>query len=210
MTKMKTPIVMGLLAMILLASFAFAADYTSPYPYGGSSIYTDVGRSGPQRISNFDVRVQDYKVDYMSSLLPLEAVNQSFFTKYRQFYPRGSARIESRRSRYYPRAVVKVSTKDVEPSYKRNSVYETWLYDEETGYRLSLGIFKAAMGGVGVLDYKSNNYLDQYDYVVITEEPYPDPDPLPGEIVLIGPIQKTREYVRPFTTAQQDYGYEND
>jgi len=208
---MKTQILIGLLAMILLASFAFAAEYKSPYPYGGSSIYTDVGRSGPQRITNYDVRVQEYSIDYMSSMLPIEgADNETFFKKYYPFYPRGSARIESRRSRYYPRAVVKISTKDLEPSYKRNSVYEAWLYDADTGYRLSLGIFKAAMGGVGVLDYKSNNYLDQYDYVVITEEPYPDPDPLPGEIVLIGPIQKTREYVRPFTTAQQDYGYEND
>lgn len=207
---MKTQIMIGLLAMILLASFAFAAEYKSPYPYGGSSIYTDVGRSGPQRITNYDVRVQDYQIDYMSSLVPIEAVNQSFFTKYRPFYPRGSARIESRRSRYYPRAVVKLSTKDLEPSYKRNSVYEAWLYDADTGYRLSLGIFKGMMGGVGILDYRSNNYLDQYDFVVLTEEPYPDPDPLPGEIVLIGPIMKTREYVRPFSLTQQQYGYEND
>ncbi|MEM4263340.1 MAG: hypothetical protein QW666_00395 [Candidatus Woesearchaeota archaeon] len=206
---MKTKILIGLLALILLAGVVSALEYVSPYPYGGSSIYTDVGRSGPQRISNYDTRVQEYKVSTTVELKPPVEKGYDYFAKYLPFYPRGSARLDSRRNRYYPRSHVVLSTKDIEPSYKKNNVYEAWLYDADTGYRLSLGIFKAAMGGVGLLEYRGNNYLDPYDFVVVTAEPYPDPDPLPGEVVLIGPIMKQREYYRPFTYQQQLYGYED-
>lgn len=206
---MKLKILAGLFAMILLAGAVFALEYVSPYPYGGSSIYTDVGRSGPQRISDYDIRVQEYKISTTVELVPPVEEGYDYFTKYRPFYPRATARVDSRRHRYYPRSHVVITTKDIEPSYKTNNVYEGWLYDADTGYRLSMGIFKASMGGVGRLEYRSNSYLDPYDFIVITSEPYPDPDPLPGEIILVGPIEKQDEYYRPFTYQEEMYGYED-
>jgi len=205
---MNNKILIGALAILLLAGIVTAMDvYKSPYPYAGSSIYTDVYRTGPQRITDYDIRMQrDYKIDTYVYLNPIE--EEKWTRGYPPFAPRATAEILSSRSRYTPTCQIHVSTKDLEPSYKNGGVYEAWLYDADTGYRFSFGVFKASMGGVGVVTYRGSHYLDQYDFVVITEEPYPDPDPLPGEPILMGEIKKPADYFRAWPKQDLDYGYE--
>ena len=126
---MKTKILLGLVAVILLAGIVVAIGdvYRSPYPYSGSSIYTDVYRTGPHRISDiYDVRILgDYKIDTYVYLNPLNEEDMykasrspGLWTRgYPHFAPRGTAEILSYRNRYTKRSQVHISTKDIEPSW---------------------------------------------------------------------------------------------
>ena len=184
--------------------------YKSDFPYT-YSIYTDVLRGGPDRFTNYDVRAQTrsipYKIDQTVYLAP-PGGHKAYEKGYPPYAPRGTARIYSSQSRSNAVGEVLIHTKDIEPSYNDNTFYEGWLFDSKTGYRTSLGVFKAVFGGVGALTYKITTYLDGFDYVLITKEPKNDQDPRPSdEIVLIGEIQTPAQYVRPFTYTQSQYGY---
>ncbi|MBW3002348.1 hypothetical protein KY338_04255 [Candidatus Woesearchaeota archaeon] len=184
--------------------------YKSDYPYT-YSIYTDPLRGGIDRVTNLDVRAQQrsipYRIDQTVYLAPPGGWEE-YERGYPPYAPRGTARIYSSQSRSNAVGEVIISTKDIAPSYNDNTVYEAWLYSSSTGYRTSLGVFKAIFGGVGALTYKITTYLDGYDYVIITKEPKNDNDPRPSDdIVLIGEIQAPAQYVRPFTYTQSQYGY---
>ncbi|MBD3303976.1 hypothetical protein GF343_02435 [Candidatus Woesearchaeota archaeon] len=184
--------------------------YKSDYPYT-YSIYTDPLRGGIDRVTNLDVRAQQrsrpYKIDQTVYLAPPGGWEE-YERGYPPYAPRGTARIYSSQSRSNAVGEVIISTKDIKPSYNDNTWYEGWLFDSTTGYRTSLGVFKAVFGGVGALTYKITTYLDGYDYVIITKEPKNDNDPRPSdEIALIGEIKPPAQYVRPFTYTQSQYGY---
>ncbi|MBW3004572.1 hypothetical protein KY310_01965 [Candidatus Woesearchaeota archaeon] len=184
--------------------------YKSDYPYT-YSIYTDPLRGGIDRVTNLDVRAQTrsipYRIDQTVYLAPPDGWEE-YERGYPPYAPRGTARIYSSQSRSNAVGEVIISTKDIEPSYNDNTVNEAWLYDIDTGYRTSLGVFKSIFGGVGALTYKITTYLDGYDYVIITKEPKNDVDPRPSDdIILIGEIQTPAQYVRPFTYTQSQYGY---
>ena len=185
-------------------------NYKSPFPYEGSSIYTDPSRAGPHRFTNIDVRVQRPKRIRFTAYMTPPGGTEPYTRGFAPYAPRGNARIFSSMSRSNAVGEVRISTKDIEPSYKDNTVYEAWLFDADSGYRTSMGVFEALFGGVSAFTYRITNYLEGYDYVIITKEPFPDPDPTPGEVVLIGEISPNTPaslYVQPFGETKEMYGY---
>ena len=207
---MKKIITIGTVLLLLLASIVIvqAAKYVSPFPYAGSSIYTDPYRAGPQRFTDYDTRVQrPFRISQTVYLLP-PGGQKPYEKGFAPYAPRGTARIYSSQARAYATGEVIIKTKDLEPSYKKNMLREGWLYDSKTGYRTSMGKFKTIFGGVGSLTYHVNTYLDGYDYIIITEEPPIDPDPRPSEtILLMGEIRPQPQYVRTFGETRDTYGY---
>lgn len=184
--------------------------YKSEYPYY-YSIYTDSTRGGIDRVTNLDVRaMQRSKPNRIRTTIYLAPPggHENYERGYPPYAPRGTARIYSSEARSNAIGEVLISTKDIEPSYNDNTVYEAWLYDKDTGYRTSMGQFKTVFGGVGSLQYKVATYLDGYDYIIITKEPKLDLDPRPSQdVVLLGPITSPAQYSRPFTYTQEQYGY---
>jgi len=196
------------IVLVLLASTVLATHiYRTPFEIENKGAYGQY--QGPRRVVDYDPRVTGYlKIEEIVYLEPLDG--PANIRGYPPYAPRGTARFNTARSRYYPRGQVIIKVKDVPTSYSDGSAYEGWVYDEDSGYYLSLGIFKAIQGGVGVLYYRATNYLDHYDYVVITREPYPDTDPSPSDdIVLYGLIEKPRQYIdSPFTSQELLFGKE--
>ncbi len=85
------------------------------------------------------------------------------------------------------------------PDPGTGEIYEAWLVDSDLGYKLSLGLIDPNPSGNGKLTYQANTILPipgmilkadrTYDKVVITKEPFPDPDPNPSSnIILEGTI----------------------
>jgi len=95
-------------------------------------------------------------------------------------------------------AQVLVDTKNL-PDLGKDEIYEVWLVDNESGYKLSIGLIDSNPSGNGKLTYQINSYLPipglitkaerTYDVVIITKEPFPDSDPNPSSnIILEGAI----------------------
>ncbi len=86
------------------------------------------------------------------------------------------------------------------PDLGEDEIYEVWLVDNESGYKLSIGLIDSNPSGNGKLTYQINSYLPipglnltkaerTYDMVIITKEPFPDLDPSPSSnIILEGAI----------------------
>ena len=226
---MKKTIIIGIVIAVLLSCIAVAqnnpygdpygapygyalqgydGNYKSPMPYAGSSIYTDPNRAGPDRFTHYDQRVQPPREIKRTVFLEPPGGTQPLVRGFPHFAPRGNALIYSSMARAYALGQVVLKTKDIEPSYKDNTYYEGWLFDADTGYRTSLGVFTATFGGNGLLQYNVQDYLDGYDFIIVTKEPKNDPDPAPSaEVVLIGEIQPPVSYYNTYTTTQSDYGY---
>ena len=163
---------------------------------------------GPERYNPYfyDPRVQTFKIDTWVYLVPPEP--PIFATGQPAIYQRGTARIESMRSPYYPRGSVHLKVKDLRPTDNDNSYYQAWLLDSDSGQYLNLGLFEAIGGGVGELEFESTHYYDPYDMVVVTREPKGDTDPSPSsDVALIGSIVKQGYYVPPELATKKMYGY---
>lgn len=75
------------------------------------------------------------------------------------------------------------------PKIKYNEIYEAWLIDVDSGYKLTLGMFTVDNGGDGKLLWSANLYLTEYDKIAITKESLPDRNPTPsGNVILVGDI----------------------
>lgn len=99
----------------------------------------------------------------------------------------GSFSVESSASRYKNRMSGSITTLNIEYLKTYDEIYEAWLVDLDTGYQLSLGLFTVDQDGGARFSFASDNYVNPYDMVVITKEPYPDDDPRPsGDVVLLG------------------------
>jgi len=153
-------------------------------------------RIGVQRVTNYDPRVNFQHMRVVVYLGPPGPVQFKGAGRggSSAFYPRATAEIQSTTWYGYPKSKVDINTKDLTPSADLHGVYEAWLVDLDTGYRNSLGTFTAAYGGVGELQYDVNNYLDAYDIIEITAEPYDDSDVLPGPVVLVASIPSTNYF----------------
>jgi len=163
---------------------------------------------GPQRYNPYfyDPRVQTFKQDVWVYLTPpkppVSASGQP------ATYPRGTARVQSTRSPYLPNAYVTIKVKDLRPSEYDNTYYQAWLLDSDTGYSLNLGLFDTIGGGVGSMSFMSTNYLDPYDFVVITREPRDDKDLRPStDVVLMGKIVWQKYYVPSLLGEKEQMGY---
>jgi len=164
-----------------------------------NSSFQFVRRLGVERVTHFDPRINVPEFNTMVYLEP--AVDDKFKGNGRgganPFYPRGTAHVRASDVYGFPNAEVVINTKDLRPTYEIGSIYEAWLVDSESGYRLSLGTFTTVFGGVGALVYVVNNYIDSYDKVEVTVEPYDDLDVTPGPTVLVGNIARPRLYEPP-------------
>jgi len=195
----------AIMVLALLAGTVLATHiYVTPFNIENKGAYGQY--QGTNRVVNYDPRVAGstgyIRIQETVYLEPLDG--PANIRGYAPYAPRGSARFITSRSLYYPRGMVNVKVKDVPVSYIEGSSYEGWLYDEDSGYYLSLGIFRARQGGVGILQYSADNYLDQYDFIIITKEQYPDTDPNPSEdVVLYGQIPKPDRYTEAQFTSQE-------
>lgn len=175
------------LALVLATTAVLAAisdQYKTPFEFPR--------RYGVERVTHYDPRINIARIDTNVYLEPAEASKFKGVGRggYAPFYARGSAKIQSSTYYGFPKASVKIQVKDVEPE----QLYEAWLVDVDSGYRLSLGTFMTLYGGVGEHYWRADTYLDAYDTVEITAEPFLDEDPRPGATVLVGLIPEPRFY----------------
>lgn len=180
-------LIFALAILSLLSVSAFAAimeQYKTPFEFPR--------RYGVERLTHYDPRVSITKIDNTVYLEPafLEASVGVGRGGYQPIFPRGIARVQSSEWDGYPRGSVTITTKDIPISDRVNAQFEAWLVDDDSGYRLSLGTFPTLFGGVGELRYNGPLYFNAYDRVEVTIEPFDDLDPLPGTLMLEGPIQQ--------------------
>lgn len=199
------------LALILLVGIVFGMNiYSSSYPtvFGldDNSMQQPV-KYGQYRYTHYDPRVINwYKLDVYLSLEPVE---EQFIVRGMQpFFPKGGAKVMSSRNSLTPNGQVQLSVKDLGGTDRSGMAFEAWLFDEESGYGLSMGTFRTVGFGNAQFEWHTDQYIDEYDYVIITEEPNPDFDPMPGKVVLQGRIPKPDYfYDREFGVTKTTYGY---
>ena len=79
------------------------------------------------------------------------------------------------------------------PALGNFEVYEAWLVDADTTHTLSLGLLNpTSYASLASLNFEFDHYVHNYDVVMVTREPYPDEDPNPAEVVLVGYIPQVR------------------
>jgi hypothetical protein len=200
------PLAALLLVGIVFGLNIFASSTPSIFNGADDSVQQPV-RYGQYRYTSYDPRVINwYKLDVYLSLEPVE--KQFFETGMHPFFPKGGAKVMSSRSPLTPNGQVQLTVKELGGTDRTGMAFEAWLFDEESGYALSLGSFRTVGFGNAFMDWHSDQYIDEYDYVIITEEPYPDFDPLPGKAVLQGRIPKPDYfYEREFGVSKKMYGY---
>jgi hypothetical protein len=200
------PVVLILLVGFVLAEGIFDRSTPSIFNKDSPSLQQPV-KYGQYRSTHYDPRVINYY--RLNEFIYLNPVEEPMFERgMTPFYPRGTVRIISSRSPLLPKGQVQVKVKEIGSSSRTGLAYEGWLYDEQSGYALSVGVFRTVGFGTGALDWRTEQYIDHYDYFFITEEAYPDYDPRPGPVLLQGRIPK-RDYFyeREFAPVKKSYGY---
>lgn len=144
----------------------------------------------PTHISNSDPRIRGYTIrDVVVDLEPVRddwVFQNDFITR-----SKGTARIISDYDDVKgvdpPRTKVMMRVRDL-PPLDKNQIYQAWLVDEDTGYPLSIGMFRAPLLGISELNFDASMSALIYDLLVVTVEPFPDTDLHPGALVLAGKI----------------------
>ncbi len=161
-----------------------------------TNTYSNRGRD-PSHISNFDPDIRGFaRLDRSIDLLPYSPVEQ--LVGYDPVIAKGTAHILSTGDQYgaglnkpLPRSQIIVQLVNLQPAGE-NYMYEIWLLDDETEYALSMGLVKSGIGLTSQFVWQIRRLVHMFEHVMVTKEPYPDPDPSPGEIILIGDINKPR------------------
>lgn len=170
-----------------------------------TNTFSNRGRD-PSFISNFDPGVRGYaRLDRYIDLLPYSPVEQLIGPN--EVLAKGVTRILSTGNEYgvglnkaLPRSQVFIQAINLQP-VGEHYVYEAWLLDDETEYALSMGVLKSGAGlTTQLVDWEIRRLVHMFEHVMITREPYPDPDPTPGEIILMGDINKPRIDTTPDTS----------
>jgi len=147
----------------------------------------------PTRISNFDPNMRgSSRRNVYVELEPLQTglIFQNNFPT----TSRGAARLVSEvpGNTGPPRGTVVMQVRDLLP-IEKDEVYEAWLVDEDTGYALSMGVFRPVTYGTTTFNFQTENFLHLYEVIMVTKEPFPDHDKWPGDdVVLVGSIPQTR------------------
>jgi len=165
----------------------------------------------PTHISNTDSRMRGYSIkDVVVNIEPVDndwVLQNGIITK-----SKGTARIISDyddvKSYEPPRTRVYMRIIDL-PPLDNEHIYQAWLVDLDTGYPLSIGMFRAPLTGISNLDFDASMSAFIYDSFVVTIEPFPDFDLHPSTPVLAGEIPQTRTVARdvshlPFRTQWLD------
>ncbi len=169
-----------------------------------TNTFSNQGRD-PGHISNWDPNVRGFaRLDVAVDMLPFGIVDESFGAE--NVLSQGTARIISQGNAYgeglnnaYPRTQVFIVVKNFEPT-DDDAVYEAWLYDEDTEYALPLGLMQSGAERTSRLSFEIRRMTHMFESVIITRETFPDLDPGPGQIVLMGKFGPTRRDVNPTTS----------
>jgi len=161
-----------------------------------SNTLSNRGRD-PAYISNWDPKIRGYpRLDRSVTLLPYTYDDLSLAGE--PFLAEGTARVfsigdvwGSGFSKPFPKTQVFVALQNIEPM-DENEILEAWLYDEETGYALTVGLMKPAAKLTAELFFEFPRLVYMFEDVIITREAFPDYDPRPGQIVLAGSIDPAR------------------
>jgi hypothetical protein len=174
-----------------------AKSYTSSSTNLLTNTFISQGRN-PNKISNTDPNFRGYNI--LDQPIILESYNLEFQER-NDFLviPKATARLISQYGPFgvggrkdTPVSEVYLQVVDLPPLGSAER-YQLWLFDEESGHRQSLGLFYVGIGGSGQVRVKVLRPIDMYDFIVITLEPYPDFDPNPGKIIMIGAIDPIRK-----------------
>lgn len=99
----------------------------------------------------------------------------------------GSAHIKEMESMENGLQKVEIIVKVKNLPTSEGKVFEGWLVDTDTGYKLSIGGFSTGNDGKAVLYFHQQLVnFGLYDLVVVTEEPAGDTDPNPDMPILMG------------------------
>ncbi len=147
--------------------------------------------SDPSAISNYYASVRGYPI--VNKYVELEPVELGLVSRPQiNGTPKGYARVVNIKDNGvgFPVATVFFRTKDL-PPLAPEYLYELWLVDEDTGYSMSLGLFQPAqIGRVVSLDYESVVPVWPFDSMIVTIEPFPDENPMPGQVILSGLLKE--------------------
>ncbi len=182
-----------------------AKGYNSPTTNLLTNSFTSQGRN-PNKISNWDPRFRGFNRLDTAVILEPPLLTQQDRSGTRVF-TRGTVRLVSQYGNFgagggddTPMSQIFMQIRDL-PPIGTDTKYELWLFDFETGQPLSLGLFYSGIGGTGQARVEFPKSIVDYDFVAVTKEPFPDYDPRPGDIILMGAIEPSRtksmaEFVR--------------
>ena len=161
-----------------------------------TNTFTNQGRN-PGRISNFDPNIRGFsRVDSVVDLLPFEGPNLEIAGN--SALAKGTARIISVSDGYgsglnkaSPSSQIYLQAINL-PPIDVDQIFEAWLVDEDTGYSLSLGKLTPGAKLTGQLMVELPRRVAGFDSVMVTLEDYPDVDPRPNEVVLMGDFVEGR------------------
>ena len=74
------------------------------------------------------------------------------------------------------------------PRTQGNDMYHVWLINTKIDEYLDLGGFKVLPQGIGQLDFTSTNIEIDFDRIMMTLEPYPDPSINPEKPLMIAEV----------------------
>ena len=146
----------------------------------------------PKRISNSDPGMRGFSIfDRPVYLTPANSIDVEINGL--SVSPKATARIVSQSSTrgtgnsdVGPQARVFIQAINL-PLMSSDGAYEAWLFDEDTGYSLSLGLLEFnRISSTASLSFEINRDLSMFETVVISREEFPDPDPSPSVAFLIG------------------------
>jgi hypothetical protein len=178
----------------------FKSAYSSVFNLD-TNAWSNRGRD-PSYISNWDPEMRGFtRLDRAVALLPYSPVEQTVAGT--DLGAKGTARILSTGNQYgggmnspYPQSQIQIILQNL-PPVGDNEVYEAWLFDKETEYTLNIGIIKSGPELTGSLTFAIARLVWMFDSIIITKESFPDVNPNPGEIVLMGEINPAREDLTP-------------
>ncbi len=154
-----------------------------------TNAYIPRGRD-PTKISNYYASARGYHI--VDEYVELGTADLTLISRPQiNGTPNGYARVISiaGADSPIPGGTVYLRTRNL-PPLAPEYLYEAWLVDEDSGYSMSMGLFQpAGIGRVTSLDYEVITPLWPFDSIMVTVEPFPDMNPSPGPIVVIGSLK---------------------
>ena len=200
-----------------LGGFGSKGTWSStPRIEGGSKGYTsattnllsnDLTPQGgnPNKISNWDPRFRGF--DRLDTVVVLDPYNLDFQVRNGLLVmPKGTARLlsefgafgtGSRGSNWQdnnaaPASEIYFQARDL-PALGGAQRYELWLFDQESGHSQGLGLLYTGIGGTAQTRVQISKPIVQYDFIGLTIEPYPDSNPAPGSLIMLGAIDPAHQ-----------------
>lgn len=158
---------------------------------------------GPSRVGANDPGMRGFdRMDKVVRLYPYTFVQRDYPVgdpSSINHLSKATARVQSLSNSFYsaykdrPQGIVMMKIREL-PPLSSEELYEAWIVDEDSGYPLSMGLFKTGIQGTASFDFEIRRPLMGFDTLVVTREPFPDYDPRPSnDIILVGFIEPPRE-----------------